>query len=114
MHDREYERRRPAGQQDTRETLDPRQHPPAGPEDDVAEADRGVGGEGEVDRRLQIRQLARSQEDDGPEAYLEQMEEDDPHEEAEEESHAARHARGVDDVTDAGEPVDEQEHPSTL
>ena len=52
IHDREHERRLPADQRDTRETLDARQDPPARPEDDVAEADRGVGGKGEVDGRF--------------------------------------------------------------
>ena len=69
-------------------------------QDDVAEAHRGVGGDGEVDRCLQRRQLARSPEDDGPESDLDQMEEDDEHEEEEEEPGAATHVRGLEDLTD--------------
>src|SRR5439155_12922220 len=73
IHDREYEGRRPADQQDTGEAFDPRQHPPARPDDDVAESDRRVGGEGEIERRLQVRQLLRVPENDRPEADLDQM-----------------------------------------
>ena len=59
-------------------------------------------------------QLVRSPEDDGLEADLEQTEQNDAHEEAEEEPGAATHARGLEDVTDAGERLDEQEHPCNL
>jgi hypothetical protein len=45
---------------------------------------------------------------------LEQVQQDDPHEEAKKEPDAAPHARGLEDLTDAGEPVDEREHPGTL
>ena len=43
IHDREYERRRPADQQYARKAFNPRQHPPARPDDNVAESDCGVG-----------------------------------------------------------------------
>src|SRR5262249_25150949 len=94
VHDREYERRRPADQDDTREALDPCQHAPARAENDVAEADRRVGGDGEVDRRLQRRALARSPEHDGPESDLDQMKEDDAYEEGDEKPDAATHVWG--------------------
>src|SRR5262249_48669564 len=98
----------------TRERLDAGQHAPARPEDDVPVADRRIGHEGEVGRHLQVGQLARSPEDQGPEADLQQMKASDPDEEAEEEANPAMHAPGLDDVADPGEPVDQQKHPEAL
>ena len=114
VHDREHERRRPADQDETREALDPGQQPPARAKDDVAEADRRVGGDGEVERRLQRRQLDRSPEHDRPESDLDQMEEDDEHEEGEEEPGAANHVRGLEDLTNPGQPVDHHQCSQTL
>src|SRR5215813_10923149 len=109
VHHREHERRRPADQDDAREALDPCEHPPARAEDDVTEADRRVAGDGEVDRLLQRRQLALPPEHAGPESDLDQMEEDDEHEDAEEEPDAPNHVRGFEDLTDPGNPVDHRQ-----
>ena len=85
----------------TGEALDPCQHSPGRAEDDVAEADGRVGGDGEVDRRLQVRRLARSPEDESPENDLNQMKHNDQHEEAQEKANFSSDVRGLDGVTDA-------------
>src|SRR5436309_12773186 len=93
--------RTPSTSRPVGEAFDPCEHPPPRPDDDVAESDRGVGGEGEVQRRVHVRQLLRAPEDDGPEADLDQMSQDDAYEEAEEERDAKVRAPGLEDSTDA-------------
>src|SRR5262245_10429030 len=114
IHDREYACRRPPAQQDPGEARDSRQHPPPRPEDDVAESDGRVAHEREVQRCLQVRQHPRGPEHDGPEADLDQMEQDDRQEEPEEERHATGRARGLEDQADTREPVNERQHPDAL
>src|SRR5262249_25642166 len=65
-------------------------------------------------RRLQVRQLTPSPENDGPEADLDQMDDDDPHEKAEEEDGAAKCVRRRDDVMGVGEPAYEYQHRHAL